>query len=281
MSCSPHSFVDAIEVTITARRKEYCTETKAAVWHNPCHIEGRRSEVKQSEVKRSESFSQLGLSSMSLCFASLRFLSLPRHPLILSPSGSYTCHFQRMAIPLTSLFDSCENDKNLWFYEKIEQNRAKFESGQFTTTTLLEQKFQPWAQILQEDIMSLRQRSSGRRSIRNRVRAFARAIDRSLGSDVLLLCTLATSIDKTTKVQSAHLLQDLEKWWKGCSHPPLLSKAREQLCKAFPKANLMGIPPENESLYSSLSAMSSDTNGKNFYAMLIIERAQPFFRIQY
>lgn len=173
-----------------------------------------------------------------------------------------------MAIPLTSLFENCENDKNLWFYEKLEQNRAKFESGQFTTTTLLEQKFQPWAQILQEDVTSLRQRSSGRRSIRNRVRAFARAIDRSLGSDVLLLCTLATSIDKTTKIQSAYLLQDLDQWWKSCSHPSLLSKAREQLCKAFPRAGLMGTPPEHESTQSSLSAISSDTNGKRFYATL-------------
>ena len=46
-------------------------------------------------------------------------------------------------------FEGCKARENLWFYEKIEENRIRFESGQFTTTILLEQKFKPWAQVLQ------------------------------------------------------------------------------------------------------------------------------------
>ena len=55
----------------------------------------------------------------------------------------------------------------------------------------------------------MQRRSSGRRSIRNRARALARNIDTALGSEVLLLCTLATSIDRATKVQTGNLLDDL------------------------------------------------------------------------
>lgn len=222
--------------------------------------EANRSVSKRIEAYRS-SMSRTALVA-PLRSASLHSTLHYNSPTLL-PSSLEVYHLHEMAMSLTHPFDDCKADRNLWFYEKIEKNRARFESGEFTKLVLLKQKFRPWAQVLQEDAAVLQQRSSGRRSIRNRVRAFARTVDTKLGSEILLLCTLATSIDKTVKVQTAYLLKDLEDWWRICIHPPLLREAAEMLCKAYPGAKLSGILGETQPPRSSPFTISTDSLGED------------------
>ncbi|KAH7063260.1 hypothetical protein B0J12DRAFT_164270 [Macrophomina phaseolina] len=123
--------------------------------------------------------------------------------------------------------------KNDWFYTVLEKERKTFEDGAYTLPSRLEKNFSRWNNLLREDETSLMKRSSARRSIRGRARILLGDVYKALGSEVLVLCTLATSVTKLATVNPKGFLPDLRKWWNKVSHPQALTNIANNLCRTY------------------------------------------------
>jgi hypothetical protein len=120
-----------------------------------------------------------------------------------------------------------KNDK---FYAMLEDQRVAYSNGNYQPTI---GRFKRWNDLLRENNKSIQRRSSGRRSLRRRSRDISRDIWKNLGLEVLLLCTLAASMDKLATLEIKSLVPDLKRWWKAATHPPSLAEAARNLSKEY------------------------------------------------
>lgn len=121
------------------------------------------------------------------------------------------------------------------FFTEIERWRSLFERNPFYAKSDIKKKFKPWDELINEDDMSLNKRPSASRSLRSRKRRKLRAILDSLGAEVLLLCTLATTITRLHFLNEEHLVPRLETWWNSVEHPAALKEVTTSLGDSFPK----------------------------------------------
>jgi hypothetical protein len=122
-----------------------------------------------------------------------------------------------------------------WFFDELERWRKLFETNPSYATGELSTKFKQWDELINEDDTSLKERPSASRSLRSRKRRKLRAVLNDLGSEVLLLCTLATTVTRLQSVNEEHLVPRLKEWWRTVQHPVALKKATAELEEPFPR----------------------------------------------
>jgi hypothetical protein len=122
-----------------------------------------------------------------------------------------------------------------WFFDELERRRKLFRTHPAYAAGDLATKFTIWDDLINEDDASLRKRPSATRSTRSQKRRKLRAVLDSLGPEVLLLCTLATTAKRLLSVDEQPLVPRLRKWWRTVEHPAALKKATAELGRSFPR----------------------------------------------
>lgn len=121
-----------------------------------------------------------------------------------------------------------------WFFDGLDRWRKLFVTNPSYATTELRKKFEPWNDLINENDKSLEKRPSASRSLRSRKRRKLRAVLKELGPEVLLLCTLATTMTRLQFVNEEHLVPRLMQWWSTVEHPAALEEATAELERYFP-----------------------------------------------
>jgi len=99
----------------------------------------------------------------------------------------------------------------------------------------LSENFKPWDNLITESEGSLRSRPSATRTLRKQKRRKIRVIMTKVGAEVLVLCTLSTTITKFKDVEDKWLALTLPDWWARVSHPVALTEAVRTLAREFPE----------------------------------------------
>ncbi len=116
------------------------------------------------------------------------------------------------------------------FFERLEMERATFDDEAHPLPKYQKDAFESCCKLLQEDAASLAQRSKQHRSSRLRARTLLIDVFNGLGTEVFLLCTLATTITKLSTITHSDLFPKLRAWWKTAEHPHGLTECANGLC---------------------------------------------------
>ena|SRR2546423_4499451 len=139
---------------------------------------------------------------------------------------------EQLAKPASESVPHSEDSSNNWLIQQLEIKRRTFKERRRRLSTKEKQSLNSSLALLQEtnDISS---RSRSRRSVRSRARELLEDIFSDLGAEVLLLCTLAISITKLSKLHSNDdLTQDVLRWWSTVQRPEGLTETASQIWKA-------------------------------------------------
>lgn len=115
------------------------------------------------------------------------------------------------------------------FKERLEET---LRSIQYPLSDSQEKQADTWVALYQEDDESLGKRSKSRRSVRRRVRYFARKVY-GIKSQLFVLCSLSFSISGLPTIPDDTFYDELGNWWALKSPSEKLSNATNIVCRGF------------------------------------------------
>jgi hypothetical protein len=134
-------------------------------------------------------------------------------------------------------FHMSDND---WLYIGVEEKRLAFERNEHPPPST--QIITRFNKLLREDASTLSNMSSGRQSVRTRVRDLAKHIYEELSGEVLLLVVLVVNtVDKMLEVKQEGLINYLKTWWNTVVHPASLTNASSMLIVVHARHKAIGV----------------------------------------
>jgi hypothetical protein len=157
-----------------------------------------------------------------------------------------------------------------WLVQQLEHEKTTFDDDDYPLSTHQKGRLDSFYQLLDEDEISLSSGSAQRRLSRVRVRHTLLDVlsTPSLGSEVLLLLMLATTITELAKVTQRGLFQGLGRWWSRVAHPQGLKSASASVIvriQAFrPVQDHLAHKSQNEGTLQYAQTENPLTSGTSF-----------------